>query len=113
MVCSVDVRFSIAVRVVPAVSVHKVALQDNSPAAAVPCTQRALSPAEALREQLAPVLASSALVSAARVPASAVRAPEWVRPDSFRLRAKRRVRSAQAAHSAAVVSSTKRVKKAR
>ncbi len=95
------------------VSARRVALPDSSPAAVVPCTPRASSPAEALLEQHAPALAS-ALVS---VPVLVLvrRAPEWVALPAvlYRLRVKLRVRSARAARSVVVVSNTRRPKKDR
>lgn len=108
------VQFLIAVQAALLVaSVHREALPDNSPAVAAPCIPRATSP-EALPERPGPALASSALVLAAHVPVLAAHVPEWVvRPDSFHLRVKRRVRSARAARSVAVASNIQRPRKAR
>ena len=58
------------------VSVRRVVLRDSFPAAAVPCTLRAPSPA-ALREVLVQV-SDSVPASAPRAQVLAVHAPEWV-----------------------------------
>ena len=107
-------QFLIAARVaLQAVSARRVVvLLDSFLVAVAPCIRRALSP-EALREQLAPALASVRV--SAPVQVSVPRVPEWAAPPAvlYHLRVKRRVHSVRAAHSVVGASNTRRQKKAR
>jgi hypothetical protein len=88
----------------------RVGLRDNSPADAVRCIPRAVSPV-VRRRVLAPALAS---VPASVLVLALVSAQVWVALlDSFRPRVRLHVRSVRVARLVAAVRPTKRVKKAR
>ena len=106
------VLFSIAApAAVPVARVRREVLLDSSPAAAVPCIQRAAHPAAPLE---VPVPVSVSVPASVPVPALAARVLEWEALLAwFRLRARLRVRNVQAARSVAVASNIRRPKKAR
>ncbi len=102
--------------VVPAaalvVRVPREALQVSILVDAVPCTRPAVSPAAVLQVAHVPV-SDSAPALEAHARDSVVRAPVWAEhPDWCRLQARLHVRSVRADSSGAVVSNTRRPKKA-